>query len=709
MANVSFLKGIQSDFDGLSSYTAGAFYLTTDTNRLYFANSSTKANYLNKYVYTVSTKTELESAITNKEVTKGDFVYVSNLNALVAITGASANNYVQINAYTNTNDDTVVSNLTYDKAVGTNDVTITTTLKQTKTDVNGKQTVLDDIVQSFTISADDIGAIVTPTAVDVNATISNGTATVKTSGHGATGDGFTITGDGSVQILGSADKITVKGTNTTYDLTSPANETSLHLVGSDGSNDEITFSAGKQIAITGSTASDINIAHDTVGTTPATHSTTLSNNGKFTAINAVTTDNGHITGYTTETYTLPKAPKYSITDVSADGGTISVTLADSTSGSSETVSSTEDLYYYVNGNKVYNQATLDVYTKAQIDEKVNGINAMVYKGTVGGTGATVTSLPSTGVKIGDTYKVAAKGTYGTHACDVGDLLIAVGTETDGVITSGLAWTYVPSGDDTDSQFALSNDGNTIKLTNSTSGGAAGSVSLAAGNDLVISNSGSTITFKHEDFSTASNAQATASETNTATLSHGGTFLALTGVLTDNGHLTGYKATTFTLPTDNNTTYTWGTASNKITLTGTNGYSNSTTFAASNKINVSTSGSTITFKHDTITTPSTASSNTNDTNVTATNGGSIVAITGLTGDGYGHVTGYTTKTYNIPAYLSYTIAGASADVTGGVKFTSTLTGSNGKSSTSDLTVKSTSLALSQASGVVTVDLEWGTFG
>jgi hypothetical protein len=55
--NVSFLKGTQSGFDGLSSYVAGAFYLTTDTNRLYFADSTTKANYLNKYVHTLGNLT----------------------------------------------------------------------------------------------------------------------------------------------------------------------------------------------------------------------------------------------------------------------------------------------------------------------------------------------------------------------------------------------------------------------------------------------------------------------------------------------------------------------------------------------------------------------------------------------------------------------------------------------------------------------------
>ena len=36
MANVKFLKGTQSNFNNLSTFTDGAFYLTTDTDRLIF-------------------------------------------------------------------------------------------------------------------------------------------------------------------------------------------------------------------------------------------------------------------------------------------------------------------------------------------------------------------------------------------------------------------------------------------------------------------------------------------------------------------------------------------------------------------------------------------------------------------------------------------------------------------------------------------------
>lgn len=64
--------------------------------------------------------------------------------------------------------------------------------------------------------------------------------------------------------------------------------------------------------------------------------------------------------------------------------------------------------------------------KAYADGIVAASDAMVFKGTLG-TGGTVTDLPTSGVKVGDTYRVVTAGTYGGHACEVGDLVIAIAT------------------------------------------------------------------------------------------------------------------------------------------------------------------------------------------------------------------------------------------------------------------------------------------
>jgi hypothetical protein len=95
---------------------------------------------------------------------------------------------------------------------------------------------------------------------------------------------------------------------------------------------------------------------------------------------------------------------------------------------------------------------------------MQGINAMRYRGTV----SSKEDLPTAGVRIGDTYKISASGSFdvyfggkqhANYLCETGDLLIAMGNElspdfgegNDGFL-SDVQWSYVPSGDDTDTKY-----------------------------------------------------------------------------------------------------------------------------------------------------------------------------------------------------------------------------------------------------------------
>ena len=69
---------------------------------------------------------------------------------------------------------------------------------------------------------------------------------------------------------------------------------------------------------------------------------------------------------------------------------------------------------------------------------------MVYKGTVG-TGGTVTTLPTSDVENGDTYKVCADGTYAGQVAVIGDLFVAVVDKTQTPVA--ITWSYIPSGND----------------------------------------------------------------------------------------------------------------------------------------------------------------------------------------------------------------------------------------------------------------------
>lgn len=83
--------------------------------------------------------------------------------------------------------------------------------------------------------------------------------------------------------------------------------------------------------------------------------------------------------------------------------------------------------------------TTQIATTAFVANAVSNITgAMTFKGTVG-TGGTVTTLPTTGVKVGDTYKVCSVGIFSSQEAQVGDLFIATATTP--------TWAYVPSGDD----------------------------------------------------------------------------------------------------------------------------------------------------------------------------------------------------------------------------------------------------------------------
>lgn len=71
---------------------------------------------------------------------------------------------------------------------------------------------------------------------------------------------------------------------------------------------------------------------------------------------------------------------------------------------------------------------------------VSGIDAMVFKGTLG-SGGTVQTLPAIH-NAGDTYMVATAGTYAGKECEVGDFVICVTTVAVGGTPSDSDWTVL---------------------------------------------------------------------------------------------------------------------------------------------------------------------------------------------------------------------------------------------------------------------------
>jgi len=218
-------------------------------------------------------------------------------------------------------------------------------------------------------------------------------------------------------------------------------------------------------------------------------------------------------------------------------------------------------------------AALDVYTIAQVDteitNKLKAVNAMVFKGSLGSAsdGGIVSQLPlgTEEVKIGDTYKVVTPGTYVAntqtpatiYSAIVGDMFIATSSdgteETNGYITpSKIRWVYIPSGNDEGATFTMQYDSTLSKLMLTSSGVQVGAA-LAIGNGLTATSAGvgsnQVITVSHNTYAAitpASDATAARNIGDAGNEYGSATFTAITGITTENGHITDIKTGAFTV-------------------------------------------------------------------------------------------------------------------------------------------------------------------
>ena len=645
---------------------------------------------------------------------------------MVMVTDTS---YKQVNAYEDTNDTIETDGLTFVKSVANGDITFNFTLSQQKKDKSGKVvTSPTDITGSLVISQSDIAQIVTATAVGVTATIGDNVATVKTSGVGAsaTDAGFTITGTGSIKVAGNSNAIEINGTDHQYTLSSAAKSTNITL--SDGAkitSVAINAKADSQITVEGTEADKIVIGHKVMDSNNTTPSEDVMDGGSIEAISGLTLENGHVIGVATKTFNLTKSNSYKIANVGANSdGKISVTLQ-TEYGAGSPVLSGQDLYFTVGKDTkttVYNQGDLNVYTATEIDKKIKELNGMTYRGAV--PSDTVPVLPSIGVQRGDTYKIATAGEYGGHSCKVGDLLIATGTEDeDGIIASdAIEWTYIPSGDDTDSQFGLLADVANKKITmrNETSEKNTGSITMAQGDNIEVtavrgaSDKDITFTVGHTgDAATKTDNTGTVKELTSS--GNTNTFTAITNITSDShGHVTGYTVDKFQLPADNNTTYDLTLADNTIDLAGSDQSHDKVKFAAGDKVTIATStanGNEITIAHGDVATTADKSQATAEAAVPVVAAGTFDAITSVETD-KGHITKYKVVKYKLPdAIKNKTLSDEITVSNNNAAIKTTLTANDSSSVSKTINIKSTgslSITKDKTDGAITVDLVWGSF-
>ena len=147
-------------------------------------------------------------------------------------------------------------------------------------------------------------------------------------------------------------------------------------------------------------------------------------------------------------------------------------------------------------------ATLDIYSKDDLDIKLRDLNSMRYMGTIGSNGSAIDglTLPTTNVNIGNTYMAISNldniptGGDPTTA-KIGDLIIARSkTNAENVSTgfidsANVIWDVIPSGDDIhkDTTYKGAAITNGLALKND-GGGQVAAIDFNSGNDaIVISN------------------------------------------------------------------------------------------------------------------------------------------------------------------------------------------------------------------------------
>lgn len=722
MANVSFKRGLSTALSNVA-VEDGVFYLTTDTNRLYVGQGSNLAE-LNQSVTTYATWADMEE---NAPKQKGQFYYAIQENVLACYL-PELNKWQQINPDHNDNDDTYISSLTVapvDKSE-TGKLKYTITVGQ-KTKHHGKEetTVTPDITGQFEISSEDLNAIASNVAVGVKTDAIAGNENgfvLKTTGGGADADtNIAIVGGDNVNVGRSENgkTITINSTNTTYDLLSNAGDAKITLHGSDNADRTVSFVGAQQIEVSGENEREIAIKHKNSTVTAGSYNSSIEGN-KITVPSFTVDQQGHITSASPNELTIPEShdTKTSITSVSAgNDGRISIVYAQDTA--EHTVSSNAELYYKitVDGNTettINNQGSLGkFYSSDKVDELIRqaaaNMNAMTYKGVVASdTFATTVA----GAQKGDTYKANGEIVIGSQTAKTGDLIIYKGDDlADGGHPENTDFDVIPSGDEIDSQFALSGTGNAIVLTNTTNENTAGSVSVSGTDGITAEVTSNALSIKH------TNAIATGAgsvgENGNVSPAAGASFKIPSISYDAQGHITSASNITVTLPADRDTTYLLGTtigddnydAYINLTPAGSSGAGvTSAKFKAGANIAITGSGTEITVAHSG---PGDATSDVIGNNTKTTLGYSgTFKVPKITKDANGHIVSFEDIELTLPEGVDY--AGTTKLDANRVTMSSSLTVGNSAAKTYSPSIGSSTLTLSTDGNAITMDLEWGSF-
>lgn len=556
--NLQFLRGAHANLPKGENIKDGAFYLTTDTNRLYVGQGSDLVE-LNKSV-TIVDKISQETGDTKEttylppanNVEEGQFYYVSSINVLCVRSG---------NAWVQINPDTSLTSI---------DSAVKTTNKQDGDTFDTKVTITKTFNQGSSAGANDSNNAARSTDFKFE------TTNLKAS------------------IDNNKDSSLIRFDADTYEIDIPEKT---------NTTEEITVDGQKQTVIKEyNKSADISLQRNNAVTGQA-ESDTFIISGETGITSILVDDKQNIT-------ITPTVNKQFSNAVDAQTGEVTLTVSETEGGSDVATKFTPTFKYgenvtsTVNGEEVTERSSskhfdtdytvdLDVYTISEIDritadleeeirDHIRANNAMTFKGTLD-TFSGVNSLPqstTTRIANGDTYMLAISEPVIENdiVYKAGDLFIATGTEAttgeyEGYITGAVTWKYVPAGNDTystnynykkvgdswvgDKSFQIVDGQNGSNII--------GSVNVVSDDDIVVTPSsealtsggvGVTYTIKHGSQDQTNYNNGTTATQAAAGLSNGqsktSTIQTINGLTTDvNGHITGWNAETVTLVDSHN--------------------------------------------------------------------------------------------------------------------------------------------------------------
>ena len=754
MANVSFKRGLQADLPN-SNIVDGAFYLTTDTNRLYVGGTNNKLELLNQSIkfYTYNDVFREDSTVPKVE---GQFYYLSDKNILCTFAKTKTHpdgEWVQINPDHNDNTLVYVSGLNVTKGNSTDGdtkkLTYTITLNQEKKESSdGNATPYgNDITASFEINSEDLNKIASNVSVGLESkAIDNETNgfELKNSGGGADSSKVVqIKGGDNVTITRAADgniTIAATDTNTTYELTSPSNSTNIMLNGGDtGQAPTIELLGDDKIILNGESAGQIAFSHATsnvaAGDYNATNNYSATDGNKISVPQFTVDATGHISNAGLKEILLPedKDTTYKITNIGVVGtegqtgkGKLSISLTDNNGGTKSTVSTDDVLYHEItidgtNYTK-YNQESLgNFYSTSKVDELITkaaaNMNAMTYKGVVDG----VKFGRIEGPQNGDTYKASADFTINEQLVKQGDLVIYNGADTTGSPNAN-DWDIVPSGNDIDSQFSLSlqkigdeKKQTALVLSNTTTGDDAGVIEVAGNKGITTIIDNGKLIIAH---ATESNAAGTVGQNTNLAPGAEGTINVPIISYDAQGHIISATDNKITLPADKDTTYTILTEKHgsdaavklKEIGTETSGESPTAVFKAGTSIVLDANSDGITINHGD---PGTATSNYGQNTTGQVDYGKTFKVPKFSRDAKGHIVNVEDVDIQMPSAQiipSIEFSGVTNVHNNRATFSSTLSvGDGGANPTYAPSIGSSTLKISGGTDDnVTIDLEWESF-